>query len=62
MNDTDSETSKRAYGSQGGEMRVKSRGRKNSGGWDSHIHNTIYELNHQEAPTAKHRECYLNSL
>ena len=43
-------------------MRVKSRGRKNSGEWDSHIHNTVYELNHQEAPTAKHRESYLNSL
>ena len=33
-------------------------GRGNLGGWDSHIHNSIYETDHQEAPTAKHRKHY----
>ena len=52
---------KKKHGSQrGGNCgKVGGGSRENLGGWDSHIHNTICETDHQEAPTAKQRECYL---
>ena len=56
---TDSETSKRTYGSQGGKNEGKEQGQEELRRV-GFTHTQYYAGT--ESPTAKHRECRLNSL